>query len=476
MKKILIPILLLFAHIAHAQLNNSWIDYSKTYYKFRIATTGLYRINQPVLTAAGLGNIPAEQFQLWHNGKEERIYTSQSSGQLGTADYIEFWGKMNDGSIDNPLYLDPNGQLCDSFSLFTDTASYFLTVNAGNNLRYVSDSNRIAGNTLSADQYFMRNATVAYRNMQNPGFAMDAGEFVYSAAYDLGEGWTSNNISANGGDAVQQINNLNVYTAGPSNSLSCYITAAGNDVDTRNIHVIISNSTILDTAVANFNVLKKQVNNLPLSLLQNPNFVQVGIGIDNSNDPVNDRIVLGQLSITYPATFNFNGQRNFYFELQPSAVGDYLVINNFNNGSAQPVLYDITNGLRYIGDISIANQVRFVLPASVSSSRKFILVNEESANISTINSLSSKTFINFGFAANQGDYLIISNPVLYNDGQGNNYVDQYRAYRSSLDGGSYNAKVIDINELNDQFAFGVKKTPGCNKRFYTLYSNVVGKT
>ena len=56
MKRFLLPILLLSALWAGAQAyNNEWIDYSKTYYKFEIASNGLYRIGQPVLSGAGLG-------------------------------------------------------------------------------------------------------------------------------------------------------------------------------------------------------------------------------------------------------------------------------------------------------------------------------------------------------------------------------------------------------------------------------------
>ena len=54
--------------------NNEWIDYNKTYYKFKVGPfgydivgapvkKGAVRINQPALAAAGLGNIPAEKFQ-----------------------------------------------------------------------------------------------------------------------------------------------------------------------------------------------------------------------------------------------------------------------------------------------------------------------------------------------------------------------------------------------------------------------------
>ena len=67
--------------VAAQQYYNEWIDYSKTYYKFKVGSTGLYRINQPNLPTA-LQSIPAEQFQLWRNGKEVAIYTSVSSGPL----------------------------------------------------------------------------------------------------------------------------------------------------------------------------------------------------------------------------------------------------------------------------------------------------------------------------------------------------------------------------------------------------------
>ena len=68
MKKILLAsIILLLAFNSNAQFNNSWIDYSKTYYKFMLAKDTLTRLYQPVLAAAGLGSVPAENFQLWRN-------------------------------------------------------------------------------------------------------------------------------------------------------------------------------------------------------------------------------------------------------------------------------------------------------------------------------------------------------------------------------------------------------------------------
>ena len=142
------------------------------------------------------------------------------------------------------------------------------------------------------------------------------------------------------------------------------------------------------------------------------------------------------------------------------------MINNFNNNGVAPVLYDINNGRRYLGDINTPGQVKFVLPPSTDAVRKFNLMSQDAANINTISAgISSKTFLNFANAANQGDYIIISNPALYDNGSGINYVEQYRQYRNSVAGGSYTAKVYDINELTEQFGFGINKHPAAIRDF-----------
>src|SRR5688572_15611225 len=138
MKKFLLPLLLLFGFVAGAQVyNNEWIDYNKTYYKFKVGATGLYRISQPFLASIGIANTPAEQFQLWRNGQQIPIYTTVQTGPMtGSGDYIEFWGEMNDGKPDSILYRDLDYQLNKKWSLETDTVAYFLTINpSGGNLR-----------------------------------------------------------------------------------------------------------------------------------------------------------------------------------------------------------------------------------------------------------------------------------------------------------------------------------------------------
>lgn len=463
MKKWLVAALVLFTTAVQAQLNNSWIDYSKTYYKFTVGRSGLQRINQPVLAAVGLGNVPAEHFQLWRNGEQVRLFTSAASGPLGAGGFIEFWGRMNDGVTDKPLYRIADHQLSDSFSLHTDTAAYFLTVNpVGNNLRFNTQANNVAGNTLPEEPFFMRTVHQSYKRQYNRGYAAIVGEYVYSSSYEMGEGWASDD-AVPCCDLTREFTGLNVFTGGPANSVSFYISAFGNALYTRNLRVKLFNNTIINEPMNYFAVVKRRLDNLPLSLLQSPDFVPVymnGTSTDNR-----DRVVVGEVWLRYPARFNFNNERNFSFDLPAAPNGNFVVIDNFNTSGVPPVLYSLSDGARYVGDISVAGKVRFALPPSTIAERKFLLVNQDASNMQQVTSLQTRNFVNYALPANQGDYLIISNARLFNDGLGNNYVDQYRQYRASTTGGGFNAKVISIDELNDQFAFGIKKHPAAIRDF-----------
>ena len=143
------------------------------------------------LQCVGLGGTLSQHFQLWRNGAQVPVYITVSTGTLGAADYIEFWGEANDGKADKQLYLDPNFQHTDKVSLQTDTAIYFLTANAAGGLRYTNVVNNVAANVLPAEPYFLHTAATYYRTKANPGFATVVEEYVYSSSYDKGEFFSS---------------------------------------------------------------------------------------------------------------------------------------------------------------------------------------------------------------------------------------------------------------------------------------------
>ncbi len=457
MRKLLFILVLFTGNLAIAQqYNNEWIDYSKTYYKFKIAQTGLYRINQSALPTV-ISNTPAEQFQLWRNGKQVTLYTSVASGALGTGGFIEFWGEKNDGVPDKPLYLEPSYQLSEKVSLETDTAAYFLTVNTNtaSNFRYITQVNPVAVNTLPAQEYFMYTARHDFKNLISKGHFQYLGVNVYSSSYDYGEWWSSGDISPSTPRTIS-FAGLNPASSGPNASLK--LSFAGTSIDAQKpIRVAVNSNIIIDTTITNDDagIINKH-GNLNVSRTQLSNTTQVTIS-NQSTNPTN-RFVVGMIELTYPRNWDFNNQSSFEFSL-PASPSVYIEVSNFNAGSAAPVLYDLTNNRRYVADVA-AGKYRFVLPADAA--RNFVLVSQAAGTFREVTQLQSKTFVNYAASVNQGDYLIITHNSLRTSGDP---VDQYRLYRTSAVGGSYNAKVYDIDELTDQFAFGIRKHPLSVKNF-----------
>ena len=453
MKKIILCIAILFSSfLAICQpLNNEWIDYSKTYYKFKVGSTGLYRINQPVLAANGLGNVLAPQFQLWRNGVEVPLFTSVSTGVLSANDFIEFYGQINDGKVDKDLYKNPANQLSDKLSLFSDTATYFLTVNkATPNLRYVFATNNVAGNTLPSESYFMHSLRFNFRERANRGYAVYYGEDIYSSSYDAAEFLSTKDINIT--DGAYKIPLGNLYLASSSQQASVIAGLAGNANKNRSIKLNINSNTILTKTFNGFAANINTINNIALSSF-NGNTDTASIQIVTSD--TYDRAVASFFELQYPRQFNFNNQTSFEFSLPSSGVGNYLRISNFNNNGAIPVLYDATNLKYYNADTSITGILQFVIPAT-SATTNYVLISRSNTSVTSITNIETKSFINFSTSSNQADYLIVSNKILTS---GSNAVEQYRQYRSTASGGSFNAKVFDIDELTDQFAYGVKKHP-----------------
>ncbi len=455
--------------------HNEWIDYNKTYYKFKVMGFGLDANSMPVrkgmvripyasLSAAGLGSALSEHFQLFRDGEEVAIYVSTPSGQLGSADYIEFYGEINNGKLDKELYRNPDFQLSDKWSLQTDTAAYFLTINtAALNKRIIQTNNNVGSNTLPATEYFMHTMGRYFRAGEvSNGFSATLGKNLYSSSYDRGEGWMSRTIKpatggCGSGTLPQTFSDLNPYLAGPL--MTVRTNTVGDGQNSRNVKISINGDSITTYQMDYINYVRVE-EMVPVSKISTGIAV---VTVENRSTYGCDQMRAALIEINYPRTFNMGNASMFEFPLPSSNVGHYIKLYNFNSGGSVPVLYDYTNNKRYVADLTITDTMQFVLDPSVEE-YKLILTTQAGAYYKEGINLEQRNFTNFTQLANQGDYLIISNPLIYGSGA-TNYVEQYRLYRSSSDGGSFIAKTIDINELVDQFAWGIKKHPLSIKNF-----------
>ena len=355
-----------------------------------------------------------QDFQLWRNGEQVRIYTSVSSGTLGASDFIEFWGFMNDGKKDNSLYIKPEYQPSDRYSMETDTASFFLTVNtSGGNLRYVNETNP-APITGQIDQYYIRDFKFYYKAINNGKAIYVPSEYLYSSSYDIGEGVGGTVTTSSHNLNLQGANLLNVYTAGPQ-TYDFKATVAGASYFTRSVRFLVNNIQIGMDTMPEFTMVRKNVNGLPLSQLNETG--ANNIKILSTSPLATDRMGIYEIGLKYPAKFIFNNQKNWQFTLEPSATGRNIEITSFNHNKIQPVLYDLTAGKRYIGYLTTtatSAKVQFVLPPSATTNN-YVIASLDPSNVLPGQNITARTFNNYMSSENQGNYVIISNKKLDGD-------------------------------------------------------------
>ena len=112
-------------------VGNEWIVPGQPYYKIKVLRDGLHKLDYQYLTRAGISGVAPREFQLWRRGRQMAIYVGGNPNALDTSTLIEFYGRMNDAALDAELYKKPSDQPHTYFSLYSDTASYFLTWRTG---------------------------------------------------------------------------------------------------------------------------------------------------------------------------------------------------------------------------------------------------------------------------------------------------------------------------------------------------------
>ena len=486
----LLGLVLLFmcmAPLANAQtFRNEWINYSKTYYRFAVTPAAtvsgaasnhankgdynmLYRIPYATLQSQGLTAVPVEQLQLLRNGVEVPIYTFPASGIMGTDGYIEFWGRANDGSADRDLYRSAINQVNDRWSMFSDTAYYYLSTNVGSNLRITDGVHNPLASSLVPDSFFMHTVRISPRNTRNLGFAINIqGKEVRSASFEAGEGWAENRFGNS--PFIYGLGKLFAFK-NTSSTISASYWAQGMSNVNKTVEFRLNDSIIGTRTFRRYNTDSVFYSNIPLSRINSNDSTFITVRL-----PVLDggyRSMVSKVQFTYPRKFEFDKRTTaFEFVLPASATGKLLKFVNFDTSAAPKILIDETNRKRYQA-VRVADTLWVELPASATA-RNLILTTVDltpAKNIvREIAQLTPRNFTNYALAENQGDYLIISNQRLHNN-NGNDPVDAYRAYRSSVAGGSYQAKVYDIEDITEQFGYNVFKHPIAIRNFlrYSRY-------
>ena len=461
MKKTLsISILCFIAFTCKAQFyGNTWINYSQQYYKFPISKEGIFRIDSATLSKYyNLAKFNPKTFQLFLKGQEQFLYIKgEADNRINTGDYLEFYANPLMGEMDSTIYKSiqylPNPYL----PLFNDTLYAFLTYNNSNsNKRYTleTDTNSAAypaGNYFYSEKIFT--ARTSYQSV--PQFYDDSTDPRYTQAESYGTPF------AKGIGLSTAFGNLNTYTSSP---LTCYLSlnfsgashnaAPDHQIQTSYSNQLGTNIILADTLFEGFLPIR-QTFTINSQNTNNSTSITITSVAAPSFGAFDNSTFLNYINFLYPQTLNLNNQPTYKI-FADNGVGSKTFFNfsNFNfAGTNTVLLYDITNGKK-ITTIKSLPMLRAVIPNGSGRKICFMAAETQTLNVPVLIPVNQTgNFTNFKNPLITKPFVIIHHK---NTQAG---AAQYENYRKTITGGNYNVINADIDELYEQFAYGINKHP-----------------
>ncbi len=456
MRWLTLSTLLLWSTLAQAQMivgadtlyGNEWIDFSKTYYRISVAADGIYRVGYSALAEAGfpVGEAPADELRLYAFGQQVPIFTT-TDGLLKPQDFIEFFGEKNRNFLDHHLLENPaEAELNPLYSLFNDTAAYYLVWEPHTPpLRYTTLPNDIS-NPPPVEPYCWWTS----------GYTYDKALFKRQQGAEIQFSWFSGEGFGTFPESAFSVNieASHRYTDGPPARLSVrYACGLG----THRQRLTVNDSLLREDEFSGWQVVQAD-HFIAASALKNNNLVRLASALGP-----NDRNSVASVYLRYARLFDFGYTTRAVFEVENPTTTKYLEIAAFDaSGDSPPVLYDVVNRTRTVTELS-GGQVKVLLPA-VFKERHLWLVNP-TKGVFVVEHLKAMQFRNY--REQVADYVILSHPAFLADpAQGNaNPVAAYADYRRSPAGGAHQVLVVDVNELYEQFAYGVRYHPLAVRNF-----------
>lgn len=447
---------------------NEWVNFSQTYFKFPITKEGIYRIDSATLaTKFNLQTLNPKNIQVFLKGKEQFIYIKgEADDKINMNDYIEFYANHYRREFDSLMYSDISYIPAPYTPLFNDTIfAYIGYNNSTNNKRYQVEVDTTIANYPIADYYYselINNAVNGYNyvnDIQNkasdPRFTQAEGR-----GYDIVKGTTFST----------SFGNLSLYVAA---TLPCYlqINYSGSSMNyvVPQDHQIITayndnlnnTVTLADSTFFAYTPVR-QTYTLSNSTIGNT----TSFSLQSVNNPSFSTFVnhtlFHALTFTYPKLPTLNG--NLFNVLHVSDAISFpkqsFVLTNPNVGTTNTITaYDITNGKKLPVHV-LTTDARMVVPNTGGMKKVVMCAESNVINVTNLlNVNQNQPFTNFKSSNLSNAYVILYHPNFITSAQA------YKAYRESAPGGNYQVLMANINELYDQFGFGINKHPQAIRNF-----------
>lgn len=434
---------------------NEWIpDYSVTYYRMNITKDGLYKVDYAALQSIGLSGSLGNQLVVYGRGLEVPIYVS-TSGVLNSTDYVLFYAQKNDGWLDSLLFDNPSRDHFNPlYSMFNDTAAYYITAVPGVHQRVNFANNN--SSIQPAETYCWYNALYEDHSSYSGGLSVPftSSSKVAPSTYDAGEGYFGLYFNSN---YSYNLSTPDIYSGNSSLLASSQVYTASTRVLPNNLGVDINGSHIFPQGQISFNTIQVNKffdNAIPVSTLSN-NTTTFNFTIN----PGGSYNAVSIINLYYPRAYTFSGLNRVLFDVPLNAspyANKHLLSTGFNNQNADVFLWDFdARVVMQQPYVTGQSGFDFELPSSTFSSRRVFIC--ASPQIGTISSFQPVTFIDYKQSAHQGNFIILTHKGMHVPYQGKDMIREYAAYRNDITGGGYDTLTVDIDQLYEQFSYGVRK-------------------
>lgn len=447
---LLIVFFAIFQFPALAQLGNEWINFNQFYFKIPVAKDGIYKLSYTDLRDSGfpIDFVDPRRIQIFHRGTEQSIFVQgESDAHFDAGDFVEFYGKRNDGTLDAELYVPATSQPHPYYNLYNDTTSYFLTFNpaavAGKRMDSFFEVNVTS---IPKDTYHTDEKLLVLTDTYSTGVTY--ADYLQSTLFDQAEGWSGAEIRQTQFLDYTLTNVLQGVTSQSKPILEMGLMGHGEMIHEAVVSVGPNSGSVHVVTTKDF------YGYTSLTFSQIIDWTDIGADgkvavrvMANGVGGQPDRFAVSYIKLRYAQKTDAAGATEKIFNLVENPSGKSYV--EIQNPSAGTRLFDVTDPDNpVIIGTTLTTTLNAVVPYT-STSRKIYATSADLTPV-IIRPVSFRQI-----TPGTVDYVIISNKSLMKPALGySNVVKAFGSYRASAEGGGYDTLIVDVNQLYDQFNYG----------------------
>lgn len=429
-----------------AQYSNGWINPGQQYFKIPVSKEGVYKLTYSDLQSAGfpVNAVDPRFIQLFHRGQQQAIYVKgQADAVFNSSDFIQFYGKKNDGTLDAILYKPASTQPHQYHNLFSDTTAYFLTYALSPPRGLRMDSVQLVNvNSLPAETYQYATRLLVLTNNYSGGYTLN--DYTQATSFDVGEGWTGKFLRQS--DMVDYLIDSVYNGVQSAGNPQIEIQLVGLDNLNHNIDISVGPTLRPLSSISFFGFNTYKLNaELNWSDVEADGTVRIRV---SAKSAATNRwqASVNYIKIIFPQSFDAGGLKKKKMTLEVNGLNQSFI--SLSNASGMQ-LWDITdesNIIRILPTIS-GSTVSSVVPGTSVAKTILGFVNNIRPQILPV----AFRLIDPASA----DYIVITHKSLMRPAL--NYGDVVKAfagYRASPAGGKYDTLVVTIDQLYNQFNYG----------------------